>query len=293
MLQLEIFDDDVVESHFETINLTLSVQGDRQDASTGKNAISTLRVFDYGDGFSRLNYSLNVKAVPQSANRWEVVGNGVNPTWTDFAGMYSVDQQFSREVYDPYCDQSLPSGQCAKSCKDGDRESHGSEMPRKDNHAPGSASFDGSGFVVSQGGSSSFPRHEITVSFWANVPEQRQQGNGMSFFSYRVVENEPGAHEFVIYNPRSLSLAISDAVMRVRNSGLTSGCKVPPGKWSHIAISWSSRTGLASLYVDAMLCFSGGPYKKDYLIRQGGTVMLGQLQATNIQGPNSTSPPNY
>merc|ERR1711871_408400 len=282
-LDFEIYDDNLVESHFETINLTLRVQDDRKDASVGKNAISTLRVFDYGDGYARHNYSFNVKTVTEAANSWEVVGNGVNPTWTDFAGMYSVDQQFSREVYDPYCDQSLPSGRCANSCKGGDRELHDSEKPGKDNHAPGSANFDGRGFVVTQGGSSSFPSHEITVSFWAKLPTQpRQASNGMSFFSYRVAENEAGAHEFVIYDPRSLSLAISDSVMTARHSGLTSGCQIPPQKWHHIAISWSSKTGLASFYFDATLCFNGGPYKKDHLIRKDGTVMIGQLQAEHM-----------
>ena len=107
---LNIVDDDVVEPHIETVRVALSVLPGAFGASVGRLSEATVRIFDYMDGVDIFSDSFGLDSgSTNNTMGWTVVGNGANPAWIDSNGLYSVDQLFGENEYNPACDYAAKS----------------------------------------------------------------------------------------------------------------------------------------------------------------------------------------
>jgi hypothetical protein len=297
--KVQIKNDNVRESHVETVILSLNVVGGSVGVKAGRLSSATLKIYDFMDGRSLISDNFGLESgSTNNTMGWTVVGNGKNPAWIDTNGLYSVDQLFADKEYDPACDYAATSP-CGHSCSygggfatSGDGEGYGS----------GVLHLEGNGWVASTGPVEDFPDREITVSMWvrssgapltyvndgmhATVPE----GNQGVVFSYEIPaargKSGHGAHELSIALG-SLPTSGVEVVIRGKNTknremGEHTGIKVNDGEWHFLAVTWRSAGGEIVVFKDGVRAYTGGPYRAEISLEAKGSVVLGQLQKLNV-----------
>jgi len=229
---------------------------------------------------------------------WSVVGNGANPAWIDTNGLYSVDQLFAGEEYDPACDYAATSP-CGHSC------THGggfAEAGDGEGYGSGVLELNEDGIVASTASVAVFPTDAMTVSMWVrstDVAMPELSNRKSIIFSYEVpaVRGEApyGSHEFYIDVGSSKA---SDVQIMIRGKDSSkrimsesTGINVNDGEWHFIAIAWRSAGGEIVAFKDGTKAFTGGPYRADLLLSSQGSVVLGKLQGINTPCIASSSDP--
>jgi len=296
---ISVVNDHVAESHKETVILTLHVVGGIEGTKAGRLNSATLSIYDFLDGKVLVsdNFGLESGSTNDTMG-WSVVGNGANPAWIDTNGLYSVDQLFAGEEYDPACDYAATSP-CGHSC------THGggfAEAGDGEGYGSGVLELNENGIVASTASVAVFPTNAMTVSMWVRstdvaLPEISNKKS--IIFSYEVpaVRGEApyGSHEFYIDVGSSKA---SDVQIMIRGKDSSkrimsesTGINVNDGEWHFIAIAWRSAGGEIVAFKDGTKAFTGGPYRADLLLSSQGSVVLGKLQAINTPCIASTNDP--
>ena len=219
---------------------------------------------------------------------WSVVGNGNNPAWIDTNGLYSVDQLFAGEEYDPACDYAATSP-CGHSC------THGggfAELGDGEGYGSGVLKLSKEGIVASTTSIAEFPTNEITVSMWVRsvgteLPEISNKKRIVFSYEVPAVRGEVayGSHEFYIDAGGSKA---SDVQVMIRGKDSphrimseSTGINVNDGEWHFIAVAWRSAGGEILVFKDGVKAFTGGPYRADLRLSSQGSIVVGKLQEIN------------
>jgi len=97
-------------------------------------------------------------------------------------------------------------------------------------------------------------------------------------FSYAV----PGSdNELIIYNYKSFFIHINGAYK-------STSVSANDGKWHHICASWENTAGSWKFYKDGAVAAQGTGHKTGYVIKSGGSIVLGQEQDSPGGGFNPT-----
>jgi hypothetical protein len=286
---ISVINDNVAESHKETVILTFHVVGGIEGTKAGRLNSATLNIYDFLDGKVLVsdNFGLESGSTNDTMG-WSVVGNGNNPAWIDTNGLYSVDQLFAGEEYDPACDYAATSP-CGHSC------THGggfAELGDGEGYGSGVLKLSKEGIVASTTSIAEFPTNEITVSMWVRLvgTELPEISNKKRIvFSYEVpaVRGEVayGSHEFYIDAGGSKA---SDVQVMIRGKDSphrimseSTGINVNDGEWHFIAVAWRSAGGEILVFKDGVKAFTGGPYRADLRLSSQGSIVVGKLQEIN------------
>jgi len=300
-IHIELVDDAVKESHYETFLVWMKIdsyktsvyhsQGFAAEMGTRNNA--TVRVYDWGEGGS-------VVANTEWANDgekqgWSVVGNEAddlfvkeeNMEWVDQWGFQSSDLRYGDEEYNEQCDYAAPLTPCGYSCQYGDRA-----LANKETGEPSTVlSLDGTGYIASVVPFDNGFTDTFTIGLWVRGSSLSDTPDG-TLYSYtgNSTENQDGLgfHEVLLSNHRDLSLMIRDRVVSANERydgfgegdrrGLKLGVNLADDQWHHVTVTWRSLDGRVKCWVDGALVFDGGPYKVGELVQTGGSSVLGMTQ---------------
>jgi len=111
----------------------------------------------------------------------------------------------------------------------------------------------------------SMPRKHITLSMWMKP----RKGTPFSYASKNHV------NAFVIDLPTNTGKSLG-ITLWVRNRRIKTNVKVPPSKWTHVAVTWGNKKGDLKLYIGGKLKFKKSNVMRGRKITPGGCVMLGQ-----------------
>ncbi|KAI8473932.1 MAG: concanavalin A-like lectin/glucanase [Monoraphidium minutum] len=117
-----------------------------------------------------------------------------------------------------------------------------------------------------------FPSTAITVEFWMQSVDTCNPGVP---FSYAHGRYEREDNSFLIFNYNSWGVSVMEDEGTLADH--LSGVSATDGKWHHVAVTWESASGLATLYQD------GRPVwrvtrGKGKTIPSGGTLVIGREQ---------------
>ncbi|DBA68967.1 TPA: hypothetical protein ACH3X2_013140 [Trebouxia sp. C0005] len=117
-----------------------------------------------------------------------------------------------------------------------------------------------------------FPATAVTVEFWMWSVDNCNQGVP---FSYAAGAYSQGDNAFLIYNYNNWEIDIMEdqGSHGDRNAGFGS----TDGQWHHIAVTWESSTGIATLYLDGRKAWST-VRAQGMRIPSGGTLVVGREQ---------------
>lgn len=105
---------------------------------------------------------------------------------------------------------------------------------------------------------------KFTVCFWM----KSSCNNYGTPFSYAV----PGqANELLVYNYKDFHLYIGGTARR-------SGVSANDGRWHHICVTWRNSDGAWKFYKDGVLHHHSINFKRRYIIKARGSLVLGQEQ---------------
>lgn len=281
-LSVPIIDDDEIESHAETVRLSISVMGGAYGASLGRLNKVSLKILDYMDGADIVSDSFGLDSgSTNNTMGWSVVGNGMNPAWIDANGLYSVDQLFGEEEYSAECDFAATTP-CGFSCQNGG--GYGGAHGNGSGFADGVLQLESGGFVsTSTRTSAEFsPSKELTVAMWI----RSSSSDGGTLLSYEVPISEAtlagrGAHELALHDHTQLKLLIRGRISSTRDMSLDTGLSLNDGEWHHVAVTWRSAGGEVVVYDNGEIKFSGGPYRAGLSLLPGGAFLVGRTPTVN------------
>ena len=280
---IDLIDDDAFEAAYETLSVSISVVPDLLlvGAAIGSVGTTTVRIFDYGDGsllFYKKDFTSPGGLHNRSAGSWDVVGNGVESgAWVDKFGLAASDRIYGPNEYSQECDLAATEA-CDHSCKYGGGYAETNPLLGE---SPSVLAMNGQGYIATR--VSNFPTTEASFVAWVRTTTRETAG---AIFSYVT---KSGLHEFLLYNPESLSLMIHDQIVDAGarydgpeggdRRGFRTGVSITDGAWHHVAITWRSADGEVTCYIDGIRRFQGAGYRTGKSLAQaGGTVVLGNMQ---------------
>ena len=282
-ITIDILDDVSFEAAYETFEVSLSVVPDLllAGAAIGPIGRATVRIFDYGDGsslFFNADFLDSSASLNGAAGDWDIVGNGVESgVWVDEYGLAASDRIYGPAEYSQECDLAATEA-CDHSCMFGGGYAESDPFVGR---SPSVLAMNGEGYLATT--VSGFPTTEASFVAWVRTTTTEK---ATSIFSYVTKE---GLHEFLLYDPESLSLMIHDQIVEAGTRydgveggdrrGFRTGVSIADGAWHHIAVNWRSADGHVELYVDGIRRFQGSGYKTGKVLADGGTAVLGNMQS--------------
>jgi len=109
-----------------------------------------------------------------------------------------------------------------------------------------------------------FPTTEITILFWMNSSDTKNDGTPISYAS------SAHTNDFLLYNYKSFTIYRGDA-------SVATGVSANDGKWHRIAVTWRSSDGQIKLYKDGNKLYTG-TLAIGTSITAGGALVLAQEQ---------------
>ena len=224
-----------------------------------------------------------------------MIGNGnQNPVWLDPDGMYSVDQsfngvpaKFSALTDIVLTNTSTASTNSSASCYDGNIA--GTSGPSSGlrfhasiaNTASSTANREISGFAVTSGIVTNFPKSVMTVSLWVRSSDINSLSTLVSYVQLDDIHNGDNIsdstqgmtskrwQEFAIQDQTNIKVILRDYLHdsfdveydyvneNVRNGRITSNIgTMNDGTWHFLSVSWSSTDETVHVYVDTVLSYS-------------------------------------
>ncbi|EFC37832.1 predicted protein [Naegleria gruberi] len=125
-----------------------------------------------------------------------------------------------------------------------------------------------------------FPSTKVTVAFWLLSESEGNHLEQGAPFAYQVNNTYFG---FVLTDYRSLKVSINEPhVLRylfTASNSWDTTVNINSKTWRHVAVSWSSDSGLLKLYIDGTLKDFKLDYKKGQKIPPNGTLTIGNLRS--------------
>jgi hypothetical protein len=106
-----------------------------------------------------------------------------------------------------------------------------------------------SNYVFYSGNDPVYPNGDFTVEFWAYIPSLIQDGQMHQFVSQGDVT---GQDAFYMGYDTSGNIVAGGLWEDINGNIVSTGVPMPVGRWTHLALTWSGETFVATLYVNGI-----------------------------------------